>query len=189
MGKSKKKPKKYPSRANVSEHGGKPIITIKPDPLGERMFRYVYYNLIGVVALATGLPVFLSAKIPLTAKSFALYFGPAVFLFLFVTWLSYRSFGKANSKVTTLLCDGKNMVVTNGKKQNTCPLDKIRLERRIDNKYGMNEFDCYQIMVFIRRVGKKRLKLFRMIQLPDNDIANIKSFCTKNGLHYKEVNV
>ena len=187
MSKSSKKPKTIPTRVTVYSENGKPALRVLPSAFGERLSRYLFINLLSLSILVMGFASFLGFEKTSLLKVFVLCFGPGIFTFFLATWLCYRSFSKANSKIIKFICDGKKLIVVQGKKEEICLSDKIRFERHMDNKFGIGAFDYYQIKVFLRRPPKRRKKFFRLVPLPDNDIRNIKNFCSKNKLHYKEV--
>lgn len=171
-------------RVILSEKGEKTSMMIKPATLSKRLWNYlsVWYNVFPFIALGICLTVFFGLiEGPDMVLSVLLISGP-VALFLILVIVSYIRFGRINAKDITLLSEGPDLFLTLLNKERVFPLKLMRLEY-----HGEGDHYNTEIRVFLRRDGKKRLKLFRVIKLDSKiDMPLVKKFCEKTGLHIKD---
>ncbi|HON80252.1 MAG TPA: hypothetical protein PK544_17310 [Spirochaetota bacterium] len=177
-------PTNPPIRISLGEKGGKPSMTIMPAPFTKRLWNYLsaWYNVFPYMALGIGLTIFFGLEKRPGMVLTALLIGGPVILFLLLALFSYLRFGRGNAKNITLLCDGDNLFLTVRSKETSFPKKMVRLEY-----HGEGDHYNTEIRAFLRREGKKRLRLFRIIKLDTReDVPVIKKFCEKTGLHHKD---
>ena len=161
---------------------GIPALRIAPSSISERRKRYLRLHLITIAAICVGIMIFFFSEDNSENGNFWLCFAPGIFLFFFLTWLGYWRFGKANSRITKIICDKKKTKIIHGKKEKTYSSDKLRFEIH----RGGEMLDHEDMKLFLRRPPKRKKILLRFVAVRLQDIKIVKNFCSKNELHYKE---